>query len=126
MLHTLSAHQIALIRCTTSVAQEPDCVPKIVVSFRLSRAMSLALHSTPSTSSSTISSVPGLQRLLPSRNPCADPRERGGDGYTDPEPLTPEPNRRTVWPSDTAVVPRRIYLIATRDFGVIFVVTLSS
>ena len=34
------------------------------------------------------SSVPGLQRLLTSRHPCADPREHGGDGYTDPEPLT--------------------------------------
>ena len=58
------------------------CVPKLVVSFHLSRAMSLAPHRTPSTSSSTFSSVPGLQRLLTSRISCADPRERGGDGYT--------------------------------------------
>ena len=46
------------------------CVPKIVVSFHLSRAMSLAPHRTPSTSSSTFSSVPGLQRLLTSRIPA--------------------------------------------------------
>ena len=45
------------------------CVPKLVVSFHLSRAMSLAPHRTPSTSSSTLSSVPGLQRLLTSRIP---------------------------------------------------------
>ena len=87
--HTSSAHHIALIPCSTSVAQgQRDCVPKIVVSFHLSRAMSLAPHRTPSTSSSTFSSVPGLRRLLTSRSPCADPRERWGDGYTDPEPLT--------------------------------------
>ena len=56
--------------------------------------MSLAPHRTPGTSSSTFSSVPGLQRLLTSRISCADPRERGSDGYTDPEPLTGyEPNR---------------------------------
>ena len=56
--------------------------------------MSLAPHRTRSTSSSTFSCVPGLQRLLTSRNPCADPRERGGGGYTCPEPLTgDEPNR---------------------------------
>ena len=73
---------------------QPDCVPKIVVSFHLSRAMSLAPHRTPSTSSSTFSSVPGLRRLLTSRNPCADPRERSGDGFSDLEPLTGyEPNK---------------------------------
>ena len=39
---------IALILCTTSVAQgQPDCVSKIVVSCHLSRAMSLAPHRTP-------------------------------------------------------------------------------
>ena len=59
---------------------QPDSVPKIVFSFHLSRAMSLAPHRAPSTSSSTFSSVPGHQRLLTSRNP--------GDKYTDPEPLT--------------------------------------
>ena len=76
--HTLSAHHIALIPRTTSVAQgQPDCVPKIVVSFHLSRAMSLAPHRTPSTSSSTFSSAPGLPRLVTSRNPSADSRERG-------------------------------------------------
>ena len=32
--------------------------------------------------------------MLTYRNPCADPRERGNDGYTDPETLTVyEPNR---------------------------------
>ena len=87
--HTLSAHHIALILCTTSKAQDyPDCVPKIIVSFHLSRAMSLAPHRRPNTSSSTFSSVPGLQRLLTSRIPCADPREPRSDGYTDPEPRT--------------------------------------
>ena len=56
--------------------------------------MSLAPYRTPSTSSSTFSCVPGLQWLLTSRISCADPRERGGDGYTDPEPRTGcEPNR---------------------------------
>ena len=50
--------------------------------------MSLAPHRTTGTSSSTFLFVPGLQRLLTSRNPCADPRERGGDGFSDPEPRT--------------------------------------
>ena len=94
-VHTLPAHHIALIPCTTSVAQgQPECVSRKVVSFHLSRAVSLASHRIPSTSSSTYSSVPGLQRLLTSRNLFADPRERGNDGYTDPETLTVyEPNR---------------------------------
>ena len=52
--HTLSAYHVALFPCTTSLAQgQPDCVPKTVVSFHLSRAMSLAPNRTPSTSSST-------------------------------------------------------------------------
>ena len=56
--------------------------------------MSRALRRTRSTSSSSISSVPGLLRLITSRNPCADPREDGGCGCTDQEPLTGyEPNR---------------------------------
>ena len=67
---------------------QADCVPKIIVSFHLSWALSLAPHRTPSTSSSTISSVPGLQRLLTSRISCADPRGPRGDGQTDPEPRT--------------------------------------
>ena len=57
-------------------------------SVHLSHAMSRAIHGTLSTSSTPFSSVPGLQRLLTSRNPCADPREPGVDGYTDPEPRT--------------------------------------
>ena len=77
--HTLSAHHIALIPCTTSVAQ-------VIVSLHLSRAMSHAVHGAPSTSSSTFSSVQALQRLLTSRISCDDRRERGSDGYTDPEP----------------------------------------
>ena len=81
--HTLSAHHIALIPCTTSVAHgQPGCVPKIVVSFHLSCAISHATHGTRSTSSSSFSSVPGLQGLLTFRNPCADSREHGCDGYT--------------------------------------------
>ena len=44
--------------------------------------MSLAPHRTPSTSSSTFSPVPSLQRLLTSGISCADPRERGRDGHT--------------------------------------------
>ena len=75
--HTLSAYHIAPIPCSTSVAQgQPDCVPRIVVSFYLSRAMSLPPPRAPSSLSSNFSSVPGLQRLLTSRNPCAGPRER--------------------------------------------------
>ena len=58
------------------------CVPKIVVSFHLSRAMSLAPHRTPSTSSSTFSLFQVSKRLLTSGISCADPRERGRDGYT--------------------------------------------
>ena len=54
--HSLSAHHIALIPCTKG---QTDCVPKIVFSFHLSRAMSLAPHRTPSTSSSTFFLVPG-------------------------------------------------------------------
>ena len=53
--------------------------------------MSHAMHGTRSTSSLSFSSV---QWLLTSRNPCADPREPKGDGYTDPEPRTGhDPNR---------------------------------
>ena len=87
--HTLAAHHIAPIPCTTSVTQsQPDSVPKIVVSFHLSRAMSLLLRTEhPALHPLLFSSVPGLQKLLTSRNLCADPRERGGDGCTDPEPL---------------------------------------
>ena len=62
------------------------CLPQHCHS--ISCAMSDAFHGTRSTSSSSLSSVPGLRRLLTSRNPCADPREHGGDGYIDPEPLT--------------------------------------
>ena len=50
--------------------------------------MSHAMHGKRSTSSLSFSSVPGLQRLLTCRNPGVDPRDPGGDGYTDPEPLT--------------------------------------
>ena len=86
---TLSAHHIALILCTSSGAQgQLDCLPKVVVSFHLSRAMSLAPHRTPRTSASAFSTVPGLQKLLTSRNPCADPR------FSDPSSRTGyEPNR---------------------------------
>ena len=85
--NTLSAHHIARIPCTTSVAQ-------VIVSLHFSRAMSHAMHGAPSTSSSSFSSVQALQRLLTSSISCADRRERGGDGYTDPEPRTVyEPNR---------------------------------
>ena len=56
--------------------------------------MFLAPHRTPSTSSFAFSSVSGLQRLLISKISCADPRERGCDGFSDPEPGTSyEPNR---------------------------------
>ena len=61
--HTLSAHHIALILCTKG---QPDCVPKTVVSFHLSRAMSLAPHRAPSTSSS-------IFRLFQVTNGCSHP-----------------------------------------------------
>ena len=94
---TLFAHHIALIPCTTSVAQDQlHCVPKIVVSFHLFGAMSLAPLRTPSISSSTFSSVPSLQRLLTSRISCGDPRERGGNGYTDPELLAQRKRQKRV------------------------------
>ena len=67
--------------------------------------LSLAPHRTPSTSSSTFSSVPGFQRWLTSRIPCADPREPRGDGYTDPEPRTGYEPHRIV---DNQVKNRRI------------------
>ena len=54
------------------------CLPQD--SHCISCAMSHAMHGTRSTSSSSFSSVPGLQMLLTSRNPCADPREHGSDG----------------------------------------------
>ena len=70
-----------------------------------------------STSSSSFSSVPGLQTLLTSRNPCADPREHGGDGHTDPQPFTLTEwdgfrNMGCVWRYLEMVVPRpfRIHL----------------
>ena len=62
------------------------CLPQN--SHSISCAMSHAMHGTRTTSSSSFSSVPGLQRFLTSRNRCADSREHGGDGYTGPEPLT--------------------------------------
>ena len=60
----------------------------------ISLAQSHAMHGAPSTSSSTFSSVQALQRLFTSSISCADRRERGGDGCSDPEPRTGyEPNR---------------------------------
>ena len=90
--HIVSAHHIALILCTTSMAQGSlHCVPKIVFVFC---AVSHAMHSTLSTSSSTSPTIIGLQRLITSRISCADPREPRGNGFTDPEPRTGyEPNR---------------------------------
>ena len=61
--------------------------PKLSFHF-ISLARCLLLHRTPSTSSSSFPTVPGLQRLLTSRNSCADPREPRGDGSFDPEPRT--------------------------------------
>ena len=58
--------------------------------------MSLAPRSTLSNSSSTSPTVTGLQRLLTSRIPCADPRETRGDGFTDPEPRAGYVPNRTV------------------------------
>ena len=70
------------------------CGPNCACSSHLSCAMSFVPHSTLSTSSSTSPTLIGLQRLITSRIPCADPREPGGDGFTDPEPRTGyEPNR---------------------------------
>ena len=90
--HIVSAHHIAHIPCTTSVAQSNlDCVPKIVF---VVCAVSHAMHSTLSNPSSTSPTITGLQRLITSRNPCTDPREPRGDGFTDPEPRTSyEPKR---------------------------------
>ena len=49
-------------------------------SHSISRAMSHAMHGTRSTSSSSFSSVPGLQRLITYGKPFADSRElHGGD-----------------------------------------------
>ena len=60
------------------------------------------MHSTPSSSSSTCPTFTGLQRLITSRIPCADPREPRGDGFTDPEPRTSyEPNRTVDNPTIT-------------------------
>ena len=62
-----------------------------------SRATSLAMHGTLSTSSSSFSSMSVLQKLRTSRNPCADSQEPRGDGYTDPELRTGyEPKKRIV------------------------------
>ena len=59
--------------------------------------MTLVMHGTLSTSSSSFSSMSVLQRLRTSRNPCADSQEPRGDGYTDPEPRTGyEPKKRIV------------------------------
>ena len=85
--HIVSAQNIALIPCTTSAAQgNLDCVPKIVFVFC---AVSHAIHSTLSTPSST-------SPLITCSEPCADPREPRGDGFTDPEPRTGYEHRRIV------------------------------
>ena len=94
--HIVSAHHIAFIPCTTSVAQgNLDCVPS-VCSFHLSCAMSHAVHSTLGTPSSTSPTIIGLQRFITSTNPCADSRELRGDGFTDLEPRTSCEPRRIV------------------------------
>ena len=89
--HSVSACHIAPIPCTTSVAQgQADRVFR-KNNVHPSRAMSLAMHGTLSTSSFSFSSISGLQRFLTSRNPCADSQEPRSDGYTDPEPRTDSP-----------------------------------
>ena len=75
----MTSHAHAWLKCKL-------CLPQN--SHAISCTMSHAMHGTRSTSSSSSSSVPGVQRLFTSRNPCVDPRESGCDGYTDPEPLT--------------------------------------
>ena len=78
------------------------CAQNSVCSSHLSCAMCHAMHSTLSTSSSTSPTFTGLQRLITSRIPCADPLEPGGDGFTDPEPRTScEPNRTVDNPTIT-------------------------
>ena len=97
--HIVSAH-IALIPEITFFAQgNLDCMPKIFFVFR---AVSHAMHSTLSTSSSTSPTITGLQRLITSRNPCADSPEPKGDGFTDAELRTNlEPERIVDNPTST-------------------------
>ena len=55
---------------------------------------SVSRHAQYTQHSSTSPTITGLQRLITSRKPCADPRESRGDGFTDPEPRTGyEPKR---------------------------------
>ncbi len=95
------AHFVRTSHCNHSLyhicgSSLPDCVSKKVVSFHLSRDVSGHAQNTQHFILD-FSSVPGLPRLLTSRNPCADSREPRGDGYTDPEPRTAyEPNRIVV------------------------------
>ena len=79
---THSLYCICGSRLTGLYAQNNVC------SFHLSCAMSLAMHSTLSTSSSISPFITGLQRSHTSRIPCAAPREPRGDGFTDTEPRT--------------------------------------
>ena len=65
-----SFHFISLARCLLLRTEHPALHPLLYPLFQVSK------------------------RLLTSKISCADPRERGGDGKTDPEPLTGyEPNR---------------------------------
>ena len=90
------AHCVSTSHCTHSLYHIRGsrkfgfglCARNCESSFHLSCAMSHGMHSTLSTPSSPSPTITGLRRLITSRSPCADSRERRGDGFTDPEPHT--------------------------------------
>ena len=93
--HIVAAHHIALIPCTTSVAQGSRIVcPKhflvpSLVPRHVSRPALYTQHLSSLSLASTSPSFTGSgSRLITSRIHCADSRGLRGDGFTDPEPCT--------------------------------------
>ena len=84
------------------MAQVELCAQNIFSFHLLFRAMSHALHRTPSMlssisfSSTSFSFTGSASRLITSRIHCADSRDLGGDGCTDPEPHTGNEPKETV------------------------------
>ena len=100
---TISTRRLKKRRCytlTRGSSQVELCAQNIFSFHLLFRAMSHDQHSAPSmlysfSLSSTSPSFTGSgSMLITSRMHCADSRDLGGDGFTDPEPRTGcEPQR---------------------------------
>ena len=92
---TISCSALCL---TPRKAQVEVCAQNVFSYHLLFRVISHTMHSTPSISlASTSPSVTGSgSRLITYRIHCADSRDLGGDGFTDPEPRAGYEPIRTV------------------------------